>query len=381
MPDGARPTGPPCDGCNEYDGCDQRVGWLSGLPGLIRQLGVEPEPLLATVGLAPDALSDPDATVPYVALGRLIGVAAARTGCAHFGLLAGRLTRLSELGLVGEMVRNSATVGEALRTFMVHQHVNSRGGLVFLVDRGNAVDFGYAIYHPGVTPARDAYDCVLASCFYTLRELCGPGFAPLEVFVPHSAPADPSHYRNLFKVHPHFNAEFCGVRFSAKWLQRPIEGAVPYRRQRAIREAERAGRSEIVQRVQRALRILLLQGRNSGDEVAGMLAMHRRTLNRRLKERGTTFQHVLDDVRLEVARQLLSESDIPLDDVAAALGYAGVSPFMRTFRRWTGMTPDKWRRAATRISRAAGENGPTARRVVTESPAHPGGHSGVAPVS
>jgi AraC-like DNA-binding protein len=100
-----------------------------------------------------------------------------------------------------------------------------------------------------------------------------------------------------------------------------------------------------VQRVCRALRLTLLQGRNSGDEVAQMLAMHRRTLNRRLKASGTTFQAVLDEVRFEVARELLTDRAIALDDIAAALGYAGVSPFMRTFRRWTGTTPGQWRRA------------------------------------
>jgi AraC-like DNA-binding protein len=77
-----------------------------------------------------------------------------------------------------------------------------------------------------------------------------------------------------------------------------------------------------------------------------MLAMHRRTLNRRLKAEGTTFQQVLDNVRFTVARQLLSGSDVPLDDVAATLGYAGVNPFMRTFRRWTGTTPGRWRHEA-----------------------------------
>ena len=42
-------------------------------------------------------------------------------------------------------------------------------------------------------------------------------------------------------------------------------------------------------------------------------------------------------------------------DVAATLGYAGVSPFMRTFRRWAGTTPGQWRRAAAlaRLSRDA----------------------------
>jgi AraC-like DNA-binding protein len=116
----------------------------------------------------------------------------------------------------------------------------------------------------------------------------------------------------------------------------------------------------LLEQVFRALRLLLIEGRKSGDDVAHALAMHRRTLNRRLRAQGTTFQAVLDQVRFGVARQLLSASEVPLDDVAATLGYAGVSPFMRSFQRWTGTTPGRWRRAA--VSRMLGEGAPRSSR-------------------
>ena len=89
----------------------------------------------------------------------------------------------------------------------------------------------------------------------------------------------------------------------------------------------------------------MLENRHSGDDLAQMLAIHRRTLNRRLKAEGTTFQRVLDEVRFEIAQDLLSNSSAHLDDIAATLGYAAVTPFMRTFRRWSGTTPGQWRRS------------------------------------
>ncbi len=89
----------------------------------------------------------------------------------------------------------------------------------------------------------------------------------------------------------------------------------------------------------------MLENRHSGDDLAQMLSIHRRTLNRRLKAEGTTFQRVLDEVRFDIARDLLSNSNVHLDDIAATLGYAAVTPFMRTFRRWSGTTPGQWRRS------------------------------------
>lgn len=331
----------------------QRVGAFSGLPALIRHLGADPAATLAAAGLKADALDEPDGTIPYGAMGRLLSEAAAGTRCAHLGLLAGRMWHLSDLGLVGELTRHSSTVGEALRTLTVYQHLNSTGGMAFLLKHADTVELGYAIYYPGIVGADQVYDAVLAAGVNHLRQLCGPRWSPAEVLLAHKKPLDTEPHRRLFNVQPHFNAERSVLRFPATWLDRKVEGADPARQRAALERARHADRGVLADRVARALRILLLHGKHSGDDVAAMLAMHRRTLNRRLRAEGTTFQHVLDTVRFSVARQLLSDSQVALDDVAATLGYAGVNPFMRTFRRWTGTSPGRWR-SSTGNARAAG---------------------------
>lgn len=333
----------------------QRVGVFSALPPLIRQLGADPASILARVGLAPDALDDCNARIPYAACGAMLREAAERTGCAHFGLLAGRMWCLPDLGIVGELMRNSETVGEALRTLTIYQHLNSSSALAFVMERGAMVDVGYAIYQPGVEGTDQIHDAVLAAACNWMRDLCGPTWLPTEVLLPHARPRDGSQYRRLFKVAPRFNAEFCAIRFPAHWMDQRIEGYDPARRRLLQQRAEQSDGAQLVEQVFRALRLVLLLGKKSGDDVADMLSMHRRTLNRRLRAEGTTFQHVLDEVRFEVARQLLGNSDIALDDVAATLGYAGISPFMRTFRRWSGTTPGRWRRAVPYGDSAGGD--------------------------
>lgn len=333
----------------------QRVGAFSGLPALIAQLGADPVSTLTSGGLAPAALDDPESRVPFAALCRVLEVAAARTSCAHIGLLAGKMWRLADLGDVGELVANCPTVRDALDSLIVHQHLNSSGGLGFVLERGGIIDAGYAIYQSGVTQTDQFYDAILAGTFNFLRELAGPAWLPAEIFVPHARPRDVAPYRRLLKVQPRFDAEFCAIRFDARWLAHPVEHSEPVRRKSALARLETAGPGEFCDQVMRAVRMVLLRGKHSGDDVAQMLSMHRRTLNRRLKANGTTFQRVLDQVRFDVACHLLGQSDIPLDDVAATLGYAGVSPFMRTFRRWAGTTPGQWRRAAAlaRVSERA----------------------------
>ena len=323
----------------------QRVGAASGFPAVLRELGVQPEALFEKAGLMPGAFDDPANVVSFVSLGELLCQAARATRLPHVGLLMGRLWHLGDFGLSSALLRNAPTIGEALRMFVVHQHLNCGGGVIFLLERGGMVDFGYSVYHPAVRCTREIHDSAIAAAFNVLRELCGPGWFPSDVFIPHARPADAVHYRNFFKLHPRFDSEYCAIRFPAKWLSRPVEGADPVKYAAAIRAVEAAGEPVLLQQVYRALRILMLHGKNSGDDVAQAMNMHRRTLNRRLKAHGTTFQEVLDEARLELSRQLLAESNVSLDDIAATLGYNGVSPFMRAFRRWTGDTPGHWRRA------------------------------------
>lgn len=332
----------------------QRVGAFTELPALMRQFGVDPAALLARAGLPPGALDAAEGRIPYAAMGRLLALAAEGSGCRHIGLIVGKMWRLADLGVLGEIVRNSPTLGDALRTLVVHQHLNSGGGLAFLLERGGVVDLGYAIYHPRVEGAGAIFDAVLAGAQNYLRELAGPGFVATEVMLPHGRPQDVAPYRACFRLAPRFDAEIAAVRFPASMLSTPIAGADPARYHEASRRAAAAGRGDLLQQLQRAVRVLMLSGEVSGEAAAQMLELHRRTLNRRLKAQGTTFQAVLDGVRAGVASQLLEGTNTSLDDVASTLCYASVSPFMRAFRRWTGVTPGQWRRdAAKRVTSGA----------------------------
>ena len=67
--------------------------------------------------------------------------------------------------------------------------------------------------------------------------------------------------------------------------------------------------------------------------------MHPRTLQRRPAGQGTTFDRLLDEVRRESARRYLGDTDMPMGQLAGALGYAERSVLTRSCRRWFGTNP------------------------------------------
>jgi AraC-like DNA-binding protein len=86
-----------------------------------------------------------------------------------------------------------------------------------------------------------------------------------------------------------------------------------------------------------------LTGHASADQVAALFSITRRTLTRRLSAFDTGFQELVDEIRFEVARQMLEDSGMEILEIAAVLDYAGPNAFTRAFRRWSGTTPAEWR--------------------------------------
>lgn len=80
------------------------------------------------------------------------------------------------------------------------------------------------------------------------------------------------------------------------------------------------------------------------DDVANSLQMSARTLQRRLNERNLRYQQVLDEVRGELALQLIGDTSLSLNDMADYLGFNDQSALQHAFKRWHGTTPGRYRR-------------------------------------
>ena len=186
-----------------------------------------------------------------------------------------------------------------------------------LTDLGLAAD---ALDHPDKRMPVDALGPLYEAC----------------VARPTSAP-----YQACFGPRLRFDAPISLIRFPVAWLARPLSTADPARRRRLEAEAGVTQPAEHLVQIERTLMAQMLAGATTDDALADALAMHRRTLDRRLADLGVSFQGLLDSVRFDLARQLLSATRLSLAAIAQLLGYAGVPPFLRAFRRWSGTTPGR----------------------------------------
>ena len=103
----------------------------------------------------------------------------------------------------------------------------------------------------------------------------------------------------------------------------------------------------LAQRVRAYVLSILPMGDLTADGVAAQFSMSDRTLRRRLRDEGISYQDILDDVRAELACRYLKKEKRGIDEVTFLLGFSDPSAFSKAFRRWTGQTPADFLRAHT----------------------------------
>ena len=124
------------------------VGAFTELPALIKRCGGDPDLVCSVAGVDLAIFSRADNFIRYDNLASILYEAARQTERPDFGLLSGRLWQIENLGLIGACMLNSPSVGAALREFELYQHLNSEGAVVYLLERDDSVDFGFAFYRP-----------------------------------------------------------------------------------------------------------------------------------------------------------------------------------------------------------------------------------------
>lgn len=322
-----------------------RVGPIFGLEALLRRFGVALAPLLAESGLPPDCFSDPDNRWPVDRLLDLVTRGSEAANCPHLGLLLAQPVRPAALGApLAGLLGGALTIERALRGLTMNLHLNGEALVPALSTGPDGACFSITPYAHHRRGTLHLEDFSLAAVTNILRFLGGPKWTPLRVTFAHRAPADRRPYDEFFRAPLWFGAPQSAVHFDPSWLPRP---PVPTPRGLAASPpAPTAGEElDIAVLARRAIIRGMAQGIVGVDFVSSALGLGRRTLNRRLAERGTSIRDLIAEVRVQVAQQLMRDTDLTIADIAVTTCYSDVAAFSRAFRARVGFSPAAWRSA------------------------------------
>lgn len=319
-------------------------------PHTVRALGGDPDSLMAAEGIAPAVLDNPDGVLLYRAMTNLLERAAVELDCPDFGLKLAQYTgdALTVLGPLSVAMKNAETLGGALAYCAKYLHVYSDAIHVSLErDDWDGRDYMlFDILLDGVPRQRQVVEHALGLTHNAIRLMSGRRSRPAEIWVTHGAPASIGYYVDFFGVPVKFGMPYNAIYFSRGDLAQPIASRDPQVFQMAdsfIGQRFPASAVMLTRQVRVLLNKLLVDVRCNQATVAAMLGMHPRTLQRRLRAEGTTFEEIVDVVRREIALRNLTDKSVSLTSIAEKLGYSETSVLTRSCQRWFSRSPRQLR--------------------------------------
>lgn len=100
-----------------------------------------------------------------------------------------------------------------------------------------------------------------------------------------------------------------------------------------------APKDNLYLQLQRHIQALLPRNRCSLEEVALLIRLHSRTLQRRLASSGMDFEDRVNQIRQQQASQLMRDTRLTVAQISLEQGYRRTTSFCRAHHRWFGMTP------------------------------------------
>lgn len=111
--------------------------------------------------------------------------------------------------------------------------------------------------------------------------------------------------------------------------------------------------SDYKRRCEIAIETLIGFSQPTRGNVSSVMNLSISTLQRRLKDEGTTFQEILEETRKRLSQAYLAEKNISTNDITYLLGYKSPSQFFKCFKAWFGVTPKAYRDSVMRDIRTA----------------------------
>lgn len=337
--------------------------YLAWICDFMQTFGVSRQQLLLGTGLETEDPANMSGGITDTQHVLLIRNALRLSGDPGLGLALGFNRHISTLESYGFAILCCETYGEAIRVGCEYQGTLGRFSGRFLQlsmhQEGAEAVLDIEI-RPGLGElATFAVEEMLGSIVASTRWVTGQPLPLREIRCAYPPPAHEAAYRRCFRCPVHFDSKRTQVRFDAAFLNTRLPMANPnaarihLARCRKQPDAGQALQDGLVARVRTQVIGAVATGL-SLQRCAEILAISPRTLRRKLQQRGVTYQKIIDDVRIDLARNYLERTDLSVDVIAERLGFKEPTSFSRAFKRQSGVSPRAFRQRSRTHSESQG---------------------------
>lgn len=306
--------------------------------------GLDVRELLTSEGLDPAALQDPDARLDGSRSLRLWEATAHAVKDPQLGLHVAQRADRDTFDLMSQLASVSRTFREMGERMRLYHALASPLPLYELREEGQWAWWRLPDIFPRGGCVRQVCEFTLAVGWVYTRDWAAGSFTPRTVHFDHPLVGDREAYTRFFGASVDFGQAQTGFEIPRAQLDMPLQRADPGLAAVLNRYADQSVKripadADLLERARFHIADSVAEGTPSVASVASQLGTSARTLQRRLREEGTSFQQLLDSVRRELALRLLDGGSCSVAEVAERLGFADTPTFRRAFKRWTGASP------------------------------------------
>ncbi len=316
---------------------------------ILEEYGIEPDPVFRRVNLDPDLLFEPGARYPLSGISGLWREMERLIEDPCFGLKTADHYHPSHFGTIGYAMLASGSVRLGLERLIRYYRVVSDARFGELIDEPDKslmhIKLNWVEEEPWSAAREDAaLTFILSSCRLNFKKRLDPR----RVEMTHNQYACLGAYENYFKCRVKLERPAPLISFAVADADKQLRTGDEYLAQYHDRIMEdyisRLSSVRLIRSVQKMLVSRLPDGIVTVDAVARHLGMSTRKLQRELKLEGTTYQKLLNRTRKELAQRYVRDISNDLTEVAFILGFSDLSTFSRSFKRWTGLSPSRYRK-------------------------------------
>lgn len=309
--------------------------------------GIKEEQLFGMVDMNPELLRDVDTRIEAMDLVKLMHAAASCTEDAFFGLHQGENIAFEDMGVLGYVMLHSKTIGDALRAYQRYNVILYNGFNLDWEVKENKLQIQLH-FQPHAPMSRHCIEDMASSVYHLTCRLSNRKIPLHSVQFSHENPGDAAAYVSTFGVEPSFSAKTSSICMDREVLDFPVLYANPKllslfenvakKDSKAITQ-ENTLSYQIVKWLNECMPMFL----PTLNQTADNFGVSSRTLQADLKDENTSYSKLSIEVRKVLAESYLTEGEHSVGDIAYLLHFSEPSAFQNAFKRWTGVSPGKYR--------------------------------------
>lgn len=320
--------------------------WVVSLLGFLESRGFSRDNLLQQAGLDPTLLQNTHARYPVQGISRLWQYAYEQAG-ATVGLEVAKYFRPGHWSTLGVSLQSSLNVDEFLQRICRYVSLISDAVEVRYESSSVAAKKIVTSFLLPVNLQDERMEFYMLAALRLSEMVFGAPARLARVDLTRQLPDNPQPWHEAFGKNIFWRAPEFAIHFEQKVLA--VKTPFVDSRLSSLHETElsarlaQQNRESFSQQIRREVLHMLAHGEPAIKDVAAHMNMSVRSVQRHLEEEGLSFRGVVDSIRLHVAQQYLSQTRRSLTEIAMLTGFSNQSNFSNAFKRWTQMTPNRYR--------------------------------------